>query len=116
STATISDANAVSPTVSQLVEGTYSFELTVTDNSGATTIDYVNVIVAPGHWSNVSSTNRLTVYPNPAHSVVNQRISSPITGTVKVSIYDMSGKLVLTRQFEKTSDVVYNQIVVDQLA
>ena len=42
---TIGNANASTTTVNNLVQGTYSFRLVVTDNSGATNDDTVNVIV-----------------------------------------------------------------------
>jgi Predicted peptidase len=43
----IGSPNQASTTVSELVEGTYQFELTVTDNKGATGKATVNVIVNP---------------------------------------------------------------------
>ena len=45
-TAIFNDANIVSPQVSSLVEGTYVFQLTVTDNDGATDSDTITVTVA----------------------------------------------------------------------
>ena len=86
---------------------------TVTDDAGATSTATMRLTVIQSAFS---VSERLSVFPNPAHTVVNQRITSPIDGTVKVDIYDMSGKLVLTRQFEKTTDVVFNKIYVDKLA
>ncbi len=46
-TATITNANAASTPVTGLVLGTYKFELTVTDNNGATGKDTMQVIVTP---------------------------------------------------------------------
>jgi len=47
--ATFSDTSAATPTVSGLVEGTYSFRLTVTDDADQTASDEVNVIaITPG--------------------------------------------------------------------
>jgi hypothetical protein len=43
--ATITNANAAATTVTALIQGTYKFELTVTDNNGATGKDTVQVIV-----------------------------------------------------------------------
>ncbi|MGB8194866.1 MAG: PKD domain-containing protein, partial [Chitinophagaceae bacterium] len=43
----ISNSNTVSPSVTNLVSGTYSFRLVVTDNSGATDDDTVVITVTP---------------------------------------------------------------------
>jgi hypothetical protein len=37
-------------------------------------------------------------------------------GTVQINIYDIDGKLVYSAEQQKTSDVLYNSIVVSQLA
>ncbi len=42
---TISNAAALNPTISNLVQGTYTFKLTVTDNDGAVSFDNVTVTV-----------------------------------------------------------------------
>lgn len=47
STATLTNANTFEVTISDLVSGTYSFRLTVTDNGGGTGISDVNVTVNP---------------------------------------------------------------------
>ncbi|HVG12129.1 MAG TPA: hypothetical protein VM843_03950, partial [Flavisolibacter sp.] len=41
----ISNASSLNPTISDLVEGTYTFRLTVTDNDGAVAFDDVQVVV-----------------------------------------------------------------------
>ena len=46
---TITNANSASTTVTGLVEGTYLFQLEVTDNNGATGLSSVQVIVNPGN-------------------------------------------------------------------
>jgi len=47
-TATILSGNTMFPTIENLVLGTYTFRLTVTDNSGASVSDEVKVTAAPG--------------------------------------------------------------------
>lgn len=42
----LSSTTVASPTLSNLVEGSYTFRLTVTDNTGATGVDDVNVVVS----------------------------------------------------------------------
>ncbi len=46
-TVTISNANTAIPTVTGLIPGVYVFQLTVTDNAGATAADQVNITVNP---------------------------------------------------------------------
>ena len=44
---TISDASVINPTISGLTAGIYTFSLSVTDNSGATAFDDINIVVNP---------------------------------------------------------------------
>jgi hypothetical protein len=44
---TLSNSAIANPTVNSLIEGTYEFELTVTDNGGLIAVDRVNIIVMP---------------------------------------------------------------------
>ena len=108
--------NSSKVSISNLSIGVYQFKLTVTDNSGASSTSTMSLTVSQGETQTFSQVNRLSVYPNPAHSIVNQKITSDITGTVQINIYNMSGKLVATAQTEKTSDVLYNKIGISQLA
>ena len=55
-TATFSSTTSASTTVSNLVAGTYSFRLTVTDNKGATGSATVSVVVNPAPVANVAPT------------------------------------------------------------
>lgn len=69
STAVITGGTTATPTVSSLIQGTYLFQLTVTDPLGATSVDYVQVTV-----------NAATTPPNDppvARAGVDQQIQSP---------------------------------------
>ena len=116
-TVTSTSMSSAKVDVSNLQSGEYEFRLTVTDNAGASSNSSMKLTVEPGIVShNLAQTNRLSVYPNPAHSIINQRITSKIMGTVQINIYDIDGKLVYSAEQQKTSDVLYNSIVVSQLA
>lgn len=75
---TFSNANVASPTVSNLVAGTYVFRLTVTDNQGATASDDVNVVVSSAPVT-----------------------YKPIPGKIEAEAYDQMNGI----QTETTSDV-----------
>jgi len=49
--ATLTDENTLSVTISDLVEGSYAFTITVTDNLGATDQEQVNVEVIPAQFT-----------------------------------------------------------------
>ncbi len=67
--ATITNGNAAKPTVSGLAAGTYTFQLTVTDNSGATASAQVKVTVSSA-----------IATPNPvANAGANQTITLPVS-------------------------------------
>jgi hypothetical protein len=56
SQATLTNATSASLTASALIQGTYVFRLTVTDNGNATASDEVNVVVKPAPTQNVAPT------------------------------------------------------------
>ena len=111
-TVTSSPMNNAKVTISDLQVGEYEFQVTVTDNQGASSTATMKITVEQG--STVA--DQLLIYPNPAHDVVNGRITSAVTGTTKINMYDMSGRMVLADQVEKTSDVVEKTFTVSQLA
>ncbi len=98
--------------LTDLQEGLYEFQLTVTDNQGATATAKVTIDVAKGK----GVTDQLLIYPNPAHDVINEKITSQVSGSTKVSIYDMNGRMVVSDQIEKTGDVVTKMLNVSTLA
>jgi hypothetical protein len=111
-TAALSSFNNAVLTVADLVTGEYTFQLTVTDNNGATSTATVKVKV----MDNLRSNESILLYPNPAHDILNVRLTSDSNGTVKVNIYDMNGKLVHASQMEKQQNYIDQPIDVNRLA
>ncbi|MEP2771630.1 MAG: PKD domain-containing protein [Fulvivirga sp.] len=93
STATLSNSNTLDLTIEDLIEGTYSFRLTATDDDGAEGSDQINVSVLP------ENTNA----PPVASAGSNQSIYLPINTTqVEGSATDSDGT-VDSYQWEKIS-------------
>ncbi|GAB2830617.1 PKD domain-containing protein [Ferruginibacter profundus] len=92
----LTSINTASTFLQNLVDGSYKFELTVTDNRGATDKDTVNVKVAtPVKPDN----NSVKVYPNPVVDFTTLDINSTIPNTtLLVVITDMQGKMVYQKQ------------------
>ncbi|MBC7849310.1 MAG: T9SS type A sorting domain-containing protein, partial [Chitinophagaceae bacterium] len=88
--------------VNELVAGDYTFELTVTDNKGATAKDTVAITVVNIFRYEES----LRVFPNPSIGAVTIRCVSDSLGQAKVSVYDMSGNIVRTILYNKLQSSV----------
>jgi PA14 domain/Secretion system C-terminal sorting domain/PKD domain len=111
-TAGASSMNSAEVSLSNLQQGAYRFQLTVTDNQGASSTAEVSITVG----KSPSSTDQLVLFPNPAHDVITGRLSSPINGTVRVNVYDMNGRLVLADQTEKSLQVLEKTLNISALA
>ena len=77
-------------TVNSLQPGVYSFELTVTDDLGATAKDTVLISVV----NNFRYEEDLTIYPNPVPVSAHVRCISDSTGDMLIRILDMNGIVV----------------------
>ncbi len=97
--------------IGNLQAGQYEFQVTVTDNDGATSTATVKLTVEQG-----VSNDQLTLYPNPAHDVITGQITSDVTGTVKIYIYDVNGRMVLESEVEKSAKVISKTITISPLA
>ena len=103
--------------LSNLQMGQYKFQLTVTDNTGITSTAKMNLTVEQGITQHeFLSSERLIVYPNPAHDVTTVKITSQVMGTVKITVYDMNGRQVLVAQTVKSDDVVNKTLNISSLA
>lgn len=111
-TATSSSMASAQVNIGDLQAGEYEFEVTVTDNAGATAIADMHLTVEQGSTVN----DRFVLFPNPAHQNITGKITSAVTGTVKIYVYDVSGKLVSVTEAEKYSDVLYKSINISSLA
>ena len=109
----LSDQKAVTQ-VSNLKEGTYEFELTVTDDKGSKGKDTVKITVALGRIA--SQSNTLKVYPNPVHDITTLEINSgrPNTGLMIV-ITDMTGKNVYKKELVSSFTQVKEKINMSNL-
>jgi hypothetical protein len=98
--------------ISNLEEGVYQFELTVTDNQGATSTAMVKIAVD----KSPTGSNQFLLYPNPAHDFITGQLNGELNGTVKLIVYDMSGKTVLNMEMNKTTYELEKIINVSGLA
>ena len=120
-------------TISQLVAGTYVFELSVTDNHGLTSVSSVTVVVKPaGSTASVDSAemaaqaseiadsmnnvSKALIFPSPAHDLLNLRLNNTGKGKVLVMIYDEMGRRVQTLQLEKDQWELQTSIDISRLA
>jgi hypothetical protein len=115
----ISASNAPTTKVRNLQEGTYEFELKVTDDQGAVATDTVKVTVALERTSTdnvtVKSTS-LKVYPNPVHDVTTLEVTAPrINTNIMIVISNINGKTVYTKEFVSNSTYVTQQIDMSNL-
>jgi Secretion system C-terminal sorting domain/PKD domain len=110
--ASLSSFNSSTPMVTGLEEGKYEFMLTVKDAKGASSTASVRVNVIKA----TQNGDEIVLYPNPAHSLMNLRLTSEAVGTVQVLIYSVNGQLVQTNQMSKDGSYIDNQINVSQLA
>ena len=98
--------------IGDLQPGDYICQVTVSGNQGISSAANVKISVEAG----TEATDQLLIYPNPAHDVINGKISSTVTGSTKMNIYDLNGRLVQSDEIEKSGDVVIKTISVDRLA
>src|SRR5574343_870501 len=96
-TASIQSANSATSTIVNLQTGEYQFELTVTDNNGASSKDTVFITVI----NTMNSKEGQVVYPNPVKDQLNLRCVSDSLGNARYTIYTSSGNIVRSGQFVK---------------
>ena len=92
----LTSINTATTVLQNLVDGTYQFELTVTDNKGATGKDTVSIIakqeIAPVQ-------NSINVYPNPVIDFTTLEINTTNNKSgLLIVVTDLQGRTVYTKQ------------------
>jgi len=111
-----SNSTIASPMAQNLVQGVYEFELLVNDAQGVLSSDIVKITVGQTAGSAKQSVSMETVtatpiedklitYPNPAISMITVRVTSQLTGSTSLTIFDANGKSVRVSQFTKNNQV-----------
>jgi hypothetical protein len=101
-TAVIAAQDSDITNASGLIPGSYVFQVTVTDNHGATSTDTVTVTVL--NTLRTSSGSTISIYPNPTTNTLNLQLTSQATGVLWVYIYDIRGNIVKAKEYSKPSD------------
>jgi hypothetical protein len=118
STSTIVTSNSASTEITDLEEGTYAYELKVVDDKGAVNRDTMKVTIALERIAPqpVNQESNLKVYPNPVVDVANVAITTPENNTnVTVTITNISGKTVFSKDFVSVSNSVLQQVDMSNL-
>jgi PKD repeat protein len=97
-TALINDPKASQASAVNLEPGTYTFQLTVTDNYGQKTTALLKVTVV----RNVANLRSITLYPNPCTNTLHVRAVSDSTGKLLVRITNLFGIVLQQQVFTKT--------------
>lgn len=126
----MSSTNTANVTVSNLVQGTYTFRLTVWDNywypassditvtvngTGVTAARAATAPAVEAKTTPVPASNQLSIYPNPASDVINLKTTAAETGNGVLNIYDAAGKLVKKQPFNKNMAVYQQSLSVGNL-
>ncbi|HVS97534.1 MAG TPA: PKD domain-containing protein [Puia sp.] len=115
STAAIGNPSASVTPVSGLQAGAYTFQLTVTDNTGNTATATVNVIVLNSNLR-TARTSVVRLWPNPVQSMLNVWYESSAHNEFTISVFNTSGVNMMTTAYDNQAGQMSIQINVGQLA
>lgn len=115
SASSIMSSRSATTDISGLSEGTYSFELSVTDNKGGIGKDTVNITVALARYA-PSKVKVVNIYPNPVHDIATLEVNTGSPNTnIGIVISDMSGRTVYKEEFVSSSTTTSKQINMSNL-
>jgi len=100
-------------TVNNLIAGTYTFNVTVTDNDGA--ISNAEVAVVVSYSNNRLNTRSISVYPNPVQGITNVIMDSDVQGNANLMLTDINGSTLLRQDFVKNSGAQTLQVNMSNL-
>jgi predicted esterase len=119
------DRNAKT-TISNLVRGTYRFELMVWGDNWYPQADTITVSVtdetvamarnaSTQHVSEMTVAPAVKIFPSPATSTINLQYQDNVNGPASAVIYDVAGRKVMDMQFTKDATVYQRTINVSAL-
>jgi hypothetical protein len=100
----LTSINTAVTVLNNLIEGAYQFELTVTDNKGASDTDTTVVNVNAAFFAPAPAANTIKVYPNPIVDYTTLEINNTTAdATVLIVVTDMQGKNIYKKQLTTVS-------------
>jgi hypothetical protein len=110
----LTSLNTAVTVLNNLVEGIYTFELTVTDNRGAIDKDSVMVTLLPATFA---AQNTAKIYPNPVVDITTLQINTTnnVT-TMLVVVNDAQGKMVYQKQITASNGNTKERIDMSRFA
>lgn len=116
------------PTIRNLLAGSYTFRLKVTDNSGATATDDIIVTVRSKIAASASMLpesvliddalpeGKSQLYPNPAQANITLAFNNSYAGAYKIVIYDATGRQALEENYLKPNGAVKQPVNISKLS
>jgi type 1 glutamine amidotransferase len=106
--------DSIATIVTELVAGTYDFNLSITDDRGGVTKGSTTIVVKNSGTRRIIP--KMGLYPNPSREFTTLTIDAEIDGRADVTIYDLHGRPVQRTALTKTGQVLKARLALDNLA